>query len=77
MPKLSVIFNLNNRLQLLKKLKGRRFIFPLCHPAIFTRNYEADMVIQEKLFGVVDIDTNFNKFKRIIKRLIRYNPSLH
>ncbi len=51
--------------------------FPLRHPAAFTRNYQADMFIQENLFGVVDIDTNFKKIKRLIKRLIRYNPSLY
>jgi len=51
--------------------------FPLRHPAAFTRNYQADVFIQENLFGVVDIDTNFKKFKRFIKRLIRYNPSVY
>ncbi len=50
-----------------------KIAFPLRHPATIQRNYEADEFIQNNLFGAVDVDTRFKKFKRLIKRIIRYN----
>ena len=45
---------------------------PFRHPDKILRNYEADEFIQNNLFGAVQVDTRFKKFKRLIKRIIRY-----
>jgi hypothetical protein len=47
--------------------------FPLKHPENIERNYEADLFIQQNLFGEVEIVNPWKKFKRFIKRIIRYN----
>ena len=49
--------------------------FPLRHPNQIKRNYEADEFIQNNLFGALDFDTRFKKFKRLIKRIIGYKQS--
>lgn len=49
--------------------------FPLRHPAQLIRNYEADEFIQKMLFGEIAVDTNFKKFKRLVKRVIRYEQA--
>lgn len=50
--------------------------FPLRHPVTIQRNYVADEFIQNNLFGAVDTDTRLKKFKRLIKRIIRYNQPI-
>ena len=49
--------------------------FPLKHPQQFVRNYEADIFIQQNLFGQVDVPSRYKKFKRIVKKMIGYVPS--
>ncbi|MCK8494887.1 nucleotide-diphospho-sugar transferase [Spirosoma sp. RP8] len=49
--------------------------FPVRHPGKIQRNYEADEFIQNTLFGAMDVDTRFKKFKRLIKRIIRYKQT--
>lgn len=49
--------------------------FPVRHPSKIQRNYEADEFIQNTLFGAMDVDTRFKKFKRLIKRIIRYKQT--
>jgi len=46
--------------------------FPLQHPTRFQRNYEADVFIQQSLFGEVEVPSTYKKMKRAIKRLINY-----
>jgi len=46
--------------------------FPLKHPERIERNYEADVFIQQMLFGEVEIVSSFRKLKRLVKRIIRY-----
>lgn len=46
--------------------------FPLKHPNRFIRNYEADLFIQENLFGEVEIVSPLKRFKRFLKRSIGY-----
>ncbi|RDB04340.1 nucleotide-diphospho-sugar transferase [Runella aurantiaca] len=48
--------------------------FPLTHPERIERNYEADVFIQDMLFGREEVVSNFKKMKRLIKRLIKYTP---
>lgn len=48
--------------------------FPLKHPERIERNYEADVFIQDMLFGRAEVVSNFKKMKRLIKRLIKYTP---
>lgn len=47
---------------------------PFRHPDRIDRNYDADLFIQRMLFGKADIDSTFKRFKRVIKKAIRYNP---
>lgn len=46
--------------------------FPLKHPGSISRNYEADLFIQQKLFGEVEIVSIYKKLKRLIKEVIKY-----
>ncbi|NBB22939.1 nucleotide-diphospho-sugar transferase [Runella sp. CRIBMP] len=48
--------------------------FPLIHPERIERNYEADVFIQDMLFGRAEVVSNFKKMKRLIKRIIKYTP---
>ncbi|GAB3513155.1 hemolytic protein HlpA [Spirosoma knui] len=47
---------------------------PFTHPDRIERHYEADLFIQRMLFGQADVDSQFKKFKRVVKKVIRYNP---
>lgn len=46
---------------------------PFRHPTQIIRNYEADVFIQNMLFGREEVVTTFKKFKRIVKRVMRYS----
>ncbi len=46
--------------------------FPLIHPKKITRNYEADIFIQKNLFGKIEVPSQWKKFKRLIKKAIKY-----
>ena len=48
------------------------FNFPLRHPDRIIRNYEADIFIQDNLFGSVEMTSTLKKFKRLIKKLIKH-----
>ena len=43
--------------------------FPLIHPAVITRNYEADVFNQNLLFGRVEEEAYLKKLKRLVKRI--------
>ena len=45
--------------------------FPLRHPMMFCRNYEADVHSQKLLFGQVELVSPFRKTKRFVKKLLR------
>ncbi|GAB3544051.1 nucleotide-diphospho-sugar transferase [Spirosoma fluminis] len=47
---------------------------PFTHPERIERHYEADLFIQRMLFGQAHVDSQFKKFKRVVKKVIRYNP---
>ena len=47
---------------------------PFRHPVGISRNYDADLFIQRMLFGRADVPSHFKKLKRLIKKVIRYNP---
>lgn len=46
--------------------------FPLIHPEKIIRNYEADIFIQKNLFGEIEVPSQWKKFKRLIKKAIKY-----
>lgn len=46
--------------------------FPLIHPVIIERNYDADVFVQKMLFGEVEIVSSWKKLKRLVKRVIKY-----
>ncbi|GAB3279243.1 hemolytic protein HlpA [Larkinella harenae] len=46
--------------------------FPLKHPKSISRNYEADLYHQKLLFGEVEIHSIYKRFKKFVKRVIRY-----
>ncbi len=48
-------------------------IFPISHPIERNRNEQADLFIQQNLFGEVEIVKPIKKVKRWIKRLIKYH----
>jgi hypothetical protein len=47
-------------------------LFPLRHPRAVVRNYEADVFIQELLFGEIVEESPLKKTKRMIKKAIAY-----
>ena len=49
------------------------FTFPFRHPDQILRHYEADLFIQDSLFGSVEVSSTFKKIKRLFKRAIRYS----
>lgn len=49
--------------------------FPLTHPTYIKRNYEADVYVQNLLFGRAELTSPYKKVKRYIKKLIRYTPA--
>lgn len=46
--------------------------FPLNHPEEIIRHYEADVFIQQMLFGEVEVASPWKKLKRSVKRIINY-----
>lgn len=45
--------------------------FPLRHPTVFARNYEADVHSQKLLFGEVELVSPYRKTKRLVRKLLR------
>lgn len=56
----------------LSNIPSHKIHFPLNHPAEIKRNYEADIIVQNLIFGRVEAVSNFKRLKKLIKILISY-----
>lgn len=55
----------------LANLPTQELRFPLIHPTHIKRNYEADIYVQNLLFGQTEVVSPYRKMKRYIKKLIQ------
>ena len=54
----------------LANLPTYELVFPLRHPSLVTRNYQADVYVQNLLFGRTEPVTMYKNTKRLIKKIL-------